>query len=163
MFWDFFKHQEEIQNKQFWVILEKDILFGEKKYFFDRVRLKTAERKKDETKRRRKTKGVSQRDEKIMKKGDWKRNTKILQWKERKGILFFWKKCEARKKKESKHEEGGQRESEHQEGTHKERKHEKSQNKEKKERETWGWEWGRLKKRKEIWTGIIFVDKEYQK
>ena len=35
-----------------------------KDIFFERVRLKTAKRKKDETKRRRTTKGVSQRDEK---------------------------------------------------------------------------------------------------
>ena len=50
---------------------------------------------------------------------------------------FLW--CEkvfSKKKKESKHEEGGQRESEHQDGTYKERKREASQNKERKERET---------------------------
>ena len=52
-------------------ILEKDILFREKKYFFRRSKLENCQKKKDETKRRRKTKGVSQRDE----KREWKKAT----------------------------------------------------------------------------------------
>ena len=32
MFEIFYKNQDEIQKKQFGVILEKDILFGEKKF-----------------------------------------------------------------------------------------------------------------------------------
>ena len=43
---------------------EKRIFCLEKGNLFERVRLKTAKRKKDETKRRRKTEGVSQGDEK---------------------------------------------------------------------------------------------------
>ena len=47
--------------------------------------------------------------------------------------FFFLKKCQARRRVNTRRVD---RENEHQEGTHKERKHENSQNKEKKKRET---------------------------
>ena len=62
MFEIFFQKPRGNSEKQFGVILEKDILFGDKKKI-ERVRLTTAKRKKTKPKRRRKN-GVSQRDEK---------------------------------------------------------------------------------------------------
>ena len=63
----------------------------EKRNIFERVRLKTAERKKDETKKRRKTEGVSQGDE----KREWKKTTekkhKDLAKKGEKKNFCFWK------------------------------------------------------------------------
>ena len=86
--------------------IRKGYFVWKKEIFFDRVRLKTAERKK-ETKRRRKTK------DREMKK-EWKKATEKETERScnerREKVFFFWKKkCEARKK-ESTHEEGGQRE-----------------------------------------------------
>ena len=56
------KPKMKFRKKQFGVILEKDILFGEKKFSkeWDWQRPK----EKNETRRRRKMKGSSQRDEK---------------------------------------------------------------------------------------------------
>ena len=59
-----------------------------------------------------------------------KRNTKILQKKERKGIFVFEKVFS--KKKRRVNMRRVDEESDHQEGTYKERKHEESQNREKK-------------------------------
>ena len=61
MFEIFFKNQEEIQEKTILVTLEKDILFGEK-FFFRKSKIDNGQKKKkDGTKRRRKTKEVSEK------------------------------------------------------------------------------------------------------
>ena len=111
--------------------MRKGYFVWKKEIFVRKGKIENGQRtKKDETEKRRKTKGVSQRCEQRMKKTT-KRNTKILQ--KRRDNFFEKKKCQARKRVKMRRVD---RESEHQEGTHKERKHEKCQNKEKKERET---------------------------
>ena len=105
----------------------------EKRNIFERVRLKNGQKKKNETKRRRKIKGVSHRDEKNENETSDSKETKILQKKERK--VYFLEKVFSKEKRRV-NLRRVDRESEHQEGTYKERKHEKNQNKKEKKRET---------------------------
>ena len=62
--WDFFQKPRGTQKKINFGDIRKGYFVWRRDIFFERVRLTMAKRKNDETKRRRKTNGVSERDEK---------------------------------------------------------------------------------------------------
>ena len=132
-------------RKKNWEMWENDILFGKKKYLFERVRLKTAKGQKRRNRKEKKNwRGFTE-----MKKRKRRLNETRRSCKKKERIFFKSAKQEKRVKMRR-----VDRESEHQEGTHKERKHEKCQHKEKKG------EWGRLQNERNLnrenfcWQGI---------
>ena len=151
----FFQKPREIKKKM-WRTLEKDILFGEKKYFRKSKIENGGKKKRRNQKEKKNWRGFTGRWKKRMKKGDWKETQRPCKKKERKGIFVFEKVFS--KKKRRVNMRRVDEESDHQEGTYKERKHEESQNREKKKTRNIRLRMRKIK-RKEIWTGRILVAK----